>query len=788
MSKRKINDDNNNINSKNQIDIQLNIEDLPVYKNFIAQKDTKIIYDSTNFTNLVPSEEFKRKISQYVFLFLFRTILLFDFMHDFCNTSREGNVIYNNVSDKNKLKKDLLKHYKIFYEKDLEFIKEIIFKFSSKTKDNQDKINITLMSIILNFDDQDVTLEMLTFDKLENYSHDKAQEASLKIIEYLDIKSVENLEDLSNINCSENLNSLLNSVDNINLSKIDSYNIFIDADKSKYSTFPIVMKICDLLFSTGTFWPTSKKKLTLQTSIVDTYDSATTSQLNKIIKTIQDKYKNYNEKKLGRMGGDVYSKLSIKNEKKNINMSIQFNDKELINLYFNNENYEVNGETIKQTSLKINRFFAVDTRLFNYSENNSSLNNNSGKIKQVLDDISPINKFINTFYKKSPTDKDLIEAFIPFYEMVNPNYNDFVILDKIQEFLNKYICVNNKVANNKNDFIENVNKIRIKKNEIAIDLNDLTNFAQTIYEIQVDNKLIYKYIDQFITHCKYDFSSIKHINIELETLIEDFKPIYNKLYSKISIEDFINNNNIKNELKKFMEFIVKFEDKFNKDKKYKNGDAFISFMVYYFSLYKSMGDFSQIIYCNDVTKKIANPNSISIFITFDKIASYISSLFNNITMSENYENPLMPMRLLTLKRVSTPGLLQRAWQYIPSRPDLPNLPNLPDLLKRQRNEFGKSKSSKSSKSSKQVVTYGIPKNELSKRRINSLISLAKKYKITLDNHTYKNLKRLYKLQVFAKSKRIPITYKNNNDVRKYKTLNRLEKEIKEYIKRTKHKK
>ena len=237
-----------------------------------------------------------------------------------------------------------------------------------------------------------------------------------------------------------------------------------------------------------------------------------------------------------------------------------------------------------------------------------------------------------------------------------------------------------------------------------------------------------------------------------------------------------------------MEFIVKFEDKFNKDKKYKNGDAFISFMVYYFSLYKSMGDFSQIIYCNDVTKKIANPNSISIFITFDKIASYISSLFNNITMSENYENPLMPMRLLTLKRVSTPGLLQRAWQYIPSRPDLPNLPNLPDLLKRQRNEFGKSKSSKSSKSSKQVVTYGIPKNELSKRRINSLISLAKKYKITLDNHTYKNLKRLYKLQVFAKSKRIPITYKNNNDVRKYKTLNRLEKEIKEYIKRTKHKK
>lgn len=38
MSKRKINDDNNDINSKNQINIELNIEDLPVYKNFIAQK------------------------------------------------------------------------------------------------------------------------------------------------------------------------------------------------------------------------------------------------------------------------------------------------------------------------------------------------------------------------------------------------------------------------------------------------------------------------------------------------------------------------------------------------------------------------------------------------------------------------------------------------------------------------------------------------------------------------------------------------------------------------------
>ena len=215
-----------------------------------------------------------------------------------------------------------------------------------------------------------------------------------------------------------------------------------------------------------------------------------------------------------------------------------------------------------------------------------------------------------------------------------------------------------------------------------------------------------------------------------------------------------------------------------------------------------MGDFSQIILCYQLSK--IDKDNVYLFITFDKIASYISALFNIGTLKEENDNPLLPLKFFTRKWVTdssstiqtsqslTQSIFSRFIDFFSPTKTKQRLPlkifnrnfTITDtnvsIFKDKINKFGKSKSSK------QVVTYGIPKNELSKRRINSLISLAKKYKITLDNHTYKNLKRLHKLQVFAKSKRIPITYKNNNDVRKYKTLNRLEKEIKEYIKRTKH--
>jgi hypothetical protein len=198
-------------------------------------------------------------------------------------------------------------------------------------------------------------------------------------------------------------------------------------------------------------------------------------------------------------------------------------------------------------------------------------------------------------------------------------------------------------------------------------------------------------------------------------------------------------------------------------------------LIVYYSYYKTIGDLSQILFCYQESK--INSNSKYIFLSFDKIASYISSLFNYGTLRENYENPLMPL-----------SYFKYNWQNI-NRDDYFTWNNISSFIlnpykkfKRvvgMETDFGKYKNSKQS-----IKTYGIPKKELSKSKINSLINLAKKYNIKLNDDTYKNLKRLYKLQLLAKKYKIPITYtkqvkinKKNVSKRFYKSISMLEKNL-----------
>jgi hypothetical protein len=188
--------------------------------------------------------------------------------------------------------------------------------------------------------------------------------------------------------------------------------------------------------------------------------------------------------------------------------------------------------------------------------------------------------------------------------------------------------------------------------------------------------------------------------------------------------------------------------------------------------YKTIGDFGQIIDFYNYTKN--NLTSYNFFITFDKMCSYISSLFNINTIEEVHKITEFPLNIFITSE--TKKAIDR--QYMPWFNYIKNL-FINEYTTYDPTSFGKYKNSKQS-----IKTYGIPKKELSKSKINSLINLAKKYNIKLNDDTYKNLKRLYKLQLLAKKYKIPITYtkqvkinKKNVSKRFYKSISMLEKNL-----------
>ena len=184
-------------------------------------------------------------------------------------------------------------------------------------------------------------------------------------------------------------------------------------------------------------------------------------------------------------------------------------------------------------------------------------------------------------------------------------------------------------------------------------------------------------------------------------------------------------------------------------------EDFLNTMIVLTSLKKTMGDFSQILYCNCFK---ADSDSLNIFFSFDIIATYISSLFN-ITLGENIENPLLPIKLLTTNKIIG-------------------------------NSFGKNNKISNNKISKINNTGN--KNQ----KLERIFNLAKKYNVSYKNLTYQKLYdklyKLYKLQLLAKKLRIPITYtkqiKLNNKIKNkrfYKSskilINQIKKKNKNFI-------
>ena len=625
------------------IHIYIVITELDVYKNLCLKYDEKIEYQNSTYT--------REQICQYVFMKLFRFLFYLDFLHDFANISREGNILFKNLKQKEKKtrKDEIISMYNNVYKNDIDDIRNFIFKKNIKNIDKA--INLK------NF----INLEELdNIKKIKDLSENNIKETVIKIINFFDINEISIIDEIKN--CGQTFDDVLRNIDN-NANSKNKIEIFVDADKSKFSLYPIIMKICSVMFDNFN----NISKINYNKSMLNSYDSATTSALMGIINQLKKLYSNisYVKKNLEKIETKELNFSFIKIMFK-MNRDDSYEDR-FIELTFKKP-----SNTIKPY-VNINRFFTVGD-----ADNENEVSDSS---------VSAVSYAMNEIFKQKLNKNKFIDEI--WNESIDNYFNAITGIFNIIKF----------------------------KNDDKVKYNTLVNIYDEFKES--DNN--------------YD---------KKKTLESNFDKFIQNFYNDYILDS---NNDIISSKEKVKTYFI--------------DDIFVLN-----SYFKTIGDFAQMMLVYQLQKinNLTDNNSIYLFLSFDKISSYISSIFNPGTLKEENNNPLLPLKFFNRNFIITNT----------------NVPIFKDKI----NKFGKSKSSK------QVLTYGIPKNELSKRRINSLISLAKKYKITLDNHTYKNLKRLHKLQVFAKSKRIPITYKNNNDVRKYKTLNRLEKEIKEYIKRTKHKK
>ena len=693
------------------------ITELDVYKNLESKFTEKIDYNGTFNQNIN-----KEKICQYVFMKLFRFLFYLDFIHDFANTSRtQPNALFKNIIDttrkvgqriqkdeKNKRKEELIKRkneiidiYDSIYREDIDDIREFIFK-NNKIKDS---------SIILkNFTDLN-DLDNIT--NIKKLSEEQIKETVLNIIKFLDIEEVGIIDEIKN--CGQTFDDVLRNIDN-NAKEKKNIEIFVDADKSRYSLYPIIMKICSVMFDNFS----NVSNINYNTSMLDIYDSATISSLAGIITQLEQKYNNIPSVKqnLEKIKSNFLDFSTIKIMFK-LNKNDDYNDR-FIELNFKKVPNTVTGEF--NTGLNISRFFKIEDKNKLNMVTDSSVNAVSSSMNEIFQVIPYRNQFLDEIYTKIG---------------------------------NKYI----------DDYFEKDTKIKIfnidglKKDHIQ-KYNKLKNIYDKFREDYDDNKTLEENFDQYMT-------------------------IFYKSYLLDS------NNNIISSKEKVKTFFVNYNFVLN-------------------SYFKTIGDFAQMILVHQLQRinNVSNKDSIYLLISFDKISSYISSIFNSGTLKEEKDNPLLPLKFFK-KNFNVPSSSSQytTSHMLPSTSsqDLPSTSTWSSYFynlisnKKARTSFGKnnykkimekysrknnnqkkkltkknSKEKSKEKNSKQKKSkekqkkknskakevtlkqlqeiakkYGLPlrkeysKKDQLKRKLKHMFKLADKYKVKLNKNTYKNLYKLH---------------------------------------------
>jgi hypothetical protein len=224
----------------------------------------------------------------------------------------------------------------------------------------------------------------------------------------------------------------------------------------------------------------------------------------------------------------------------------------------------------------------------------------------------------------------------------------------------------------------------------------------------------------------------------------------------------------------------------------------------YFNIinYKTAGDLGQILASCIYAK--TNPDKLVYFITFDRICSNISSLFNYGTIFESGSNVLYPLdvfsynsffplsyyveTLYSYDEIHDHNVAQFG-RYKNKQLRISNYSKNKNNKVKNKNNKVKNKNNKSTKIKKlykEAFKLGLPKSVLKlefkklEEKIKKMKKLAIKYRLKLNNKLISNIKTSIKIHKKAKKYKINVTKRTKSGKRIYKTPNELLKEIKNH--------
>ena len=397
--------------------INIAITRLDVYKNLRDKYNKKINYKYTikQYTD--------DQICQYVFMRLFRVLFFFDYIHDFVNRTESNNLFKDvNVNKKfepharNVKKKELINIYNKIYKEDILDIYRFIFKNNETQFSNIKKFdeNIILLDTKLN-------LNILNNIQDQNLSEENIKKIIVELIKYFDIIPIDIEDNIKN--CGETFDDIIRNINDKSISK-KKIELFVDADKSRFSLYPILNKFCSLLFTNLD----NITEINYNKSMLDNFDSASSSSLRTIIDKLKSKIypNNINIQKIN----------NINLPFKKIIIIIKLNEYDSYENRFIELNFKQNN--IDNTvGLNVNRFFTLsDTDTTTLSD--SSLNVISNIMNDILKNNKKLNKyddFILNSYRKTMGDFSQIILVYQLSIIDNNNIYLFLTFDKISSYI-----------------------------------------------------------------------------------------------------------------------------------------------------------------------------------------------------------------------------------------------------------------------------------------------------------------------------------------------------------------
>lgn len=369
QSKVKFNTNQKNINYDKEIDINLDIENLPSYISFCNNIFTKLgdkirtnititTYDNKNnkIENKISKEELKElklinfdTLCGYIFIRLLRILFYLDFIHDF-NKKSSKNVIEQNYK--------LMQLYDEKYQKDKSMIKLI---FIDKSGEALEGFDILDKIDIIKYDKEYLSFDNLDYKLIES-DDVQAKNIAKNIISFINILEINE----ETTDCKI-FTRIIENIKTYNKKTTNDVNIFVDAGYSNVNLCPITNSLRELVIND------TNSKITFKESILNDYDSATGSSLKKIIFSFinAEKLKSKDKNNINYEYFD-FGKINIK---------LNYKNEKLIHLKF---------ETLQENSSKNNIQLLVKD--FFSEDNINIIKCNKSNLKSIKDDLINIEK------------------------------------------------------------------------------------------------------------------------------------------------------------------------------------------------------------------------------------------------------------------------------------------------------------------------------------------------------------------------------------------------------------